>query len=419
MTSRERLKTTLDHRQPDRVCVDFGGTWISGIHASIVHQLRQRLLGPGTSPPRVHEPYQMLAEIDDELREALGADVVGVWPRKNIFGYEARDWKPFTLFDGTPCLVPGNFNVTPAPDGGWLMYPEGDPSAPPSAHMPRDAYFFDTIIRQGPLDEDRLDPADNLEEFGLLAADDLAHYHRQVEILDSTVTDAGIVLLAPGTAFGDIALVPAPFLKHPKGIRDISQWYMATAARPDYVHAIFERQCEYALKNLETLIGMFGDRVQAVVTTGTDFGTQSGLFISRKSYRTLFQPYHRKLNELIHRRSNWKTFIHSCGAVAELIPDFIEAGFDILNPVQCSAAGMDPVLLKEKFGADITFWGGCVNTQHTMYESPEAVYREVRNRIEIFNRDGGYVCNAVHNIQGNSPIENVLALFQAIRDSSR
>jgi len=164
---------------------------------------------------------------------------------------------------------------------------------------------------------------------------------------------------------------------------------------------------------------MFGDRVQAVVTTGTDFGTQNGLFISRKSYRALFQPYHQKLNDLIHRRSNWKTFIHSCGAVAELIPDFIQAGFDILNPVQCSAAGMDPRLLKEKFGADITFWGGCVNTQHTMYESPEAVYREVRDRIEIFNRNGGYVCNAVHNIQGNSPIENVLAIFRAIRDSSR
>jgi hypothetical protein len=397
--------------------VDFGGTWISGIHASIVHKLKQRLIGPAAKPVRVHEPYQMLAEVDAELRTTLALDIVGVWPRKNIFGYEASNWKPFTLFDGTPCLVPGKFNVTPAPDGGWLMYPEGDLSAPPSAHMPKDAYFFDTIIRQDPLDENRLNAVDNLEEFGLLSAEDIAHYEQQVSLLDQGPGDTGVVLLAPGTAFGDIALVPAPFLKHPKGIRDISQWYMATAARPDYIHTIFERQCDYALKNLETLITMFGDRVQAVVTTGTDFGTQNGLFISLKSYRNLFKPYHQQLNEFIHRKSNWKTFIHSCGSVVQLIPDFIEAGFDILNPVQCSAAGMDPSALKGNFGHDIVFWGGCVNTQHTMYETPQAVYHEVRERIRIFNQGGGYVCTAIHTLQGNSPIENVLAMFQAIKDS--
>jgi len=417
MNSKDRLLHTLNHRQPDRVCVDFGATWISGIHASIVHQLKRRLIGPSASPARVHEPYQMLAEVDAELRAALGVDVVGVWPRTNIFGYEASGWKPFMLFDGTPCEVPANFNVSPAADGGWLTYPQGDRAAPPSAHMPKGGYFFDTIIRQEPLDEDQLNPEDNLEEFGLLSPADIAQYEKQVAWLDENARDIGVVLLAPGTAFGDIALVPAPFLKHPKGIRDISEWYMATAERPDYVHRVFDKQCEYALRNLETLIGMFGDRVHAVVTTGTDFGTQNTLFISPKSYRDLFKPYHKQLNDLIHQKSNWKTFIHSCGAVAALIPDFIEAGFDILNPVQCSAAGMDPLQLKRNFGRDITFWGGCINTQHTMYQTPEAVYHEVRQRIDIFNQAGGYVCNAIHNVQGNSPIENVLAMFKAIRDS--
>ncbi len=419
MTSRQRLIATLNHRQPDRVCVDFGGTWITGIHASIVYQLKQRLIGPAASPARVHEPYQMLAEVDAELQKALGVDVIGIWPRKNIFGFEASGWKPFTLFDGTPCLVPECFNVSPAPDGGWLMYPEGDVSAPPSAHMPKGAYFFDTLIRQEPIDEDHLNPEDNLEEFGLLSAGDIKHYKRQLAWLEQSARDRGVVLLAPGTAFGDIALVPAPFLKHPKGIRDISEWYMATAERTDYVHAIFEKQCEFALKNVATLIGMFGDHVQAVVTTGTDFGTQRGLFISLESYRTLFKPYHKRLNDLIHQKSKWKVFIHSCGAVSALIPDFIEAGFDILNPVQCSAAGMDPLQLKQTFGQDITFWGGCINTQHTIYQTPEAVYREVRERIDIFNQDGGFVCNAIHNVQGNSPIENVLAMFKAIHDSAQ
>lgn len=419
MNSRERLDAALSHRQPDRVCVDFGGTWVTGIHASVVHQLKQRLIGQSAEPVRVHEPYQMLGQVDAELRQALGADVIGVWPRTNMFGFEGRGWKPFTLFDGTPCQVPGDFKVTRADDGGWLIYPEGDLEAPACAHMPSGAYFFDTIVRQEPIDEEKLNPEDNLEEFGLLKPEDIAHYERQVAWLDENARDSGVVLMVPGTAFGDIATVPAPFLKRPKGIRDISEWYMTTAARPAYVHAIFEKQCEYGERNIETLIAMFGDRVQAVVTTGTDFGTQTGLFISQPSYRNLFKPYHKRLNNLIHRKSKWKTFIHSCGAVCALIPDFIDAGFDILNPVQCSAVGMEATKLKREFGRDLTFWGGCVNTQHTMYESPEAVYREVRERIEIFNKEGGYVCNAVHNVQGNSPIENVLAMFRAIQDSSK
>ena len=395
--------------------MDFGATWISGIHASTVAKLKAQF--GITTPTRVHEPYGMLAQVDEPLRKALGSDVIGVWPRKNLFGYTNDSWKPFTLQDGTKVEVPGNFNVTPAEDGGWLMYPEGDLTAAPSGHMPKGGYFFDTLIRQEPIDDDNMNPQDNLEEFGLFTETDIAYYKEQVKNLDANHKDTGVILLAPGTAFGDIALVPAPFLKKPKGVRDIAEWYMSTAARPEYVHAIFEKQCEYAEKNLETLMELFGDRVQAVVTTGTDFGTQNGLFISVNAYRELFKPYHKRLNDLIHKKSNWKIFIHTCGAVAPLIPDFIEAGFDVLNPVQCSAAGMDAHMLKDKFGKDIVFWGGGLNTQHTMYETPEAVYAEVKDRINTFNKDGGFVFNAVHNVQGNSPFPNVLAMFQALADS--
>jgi uroporphyrinogen-III decarboxylase len=228
------------------------------------------------------------------------------------------------------------------------------------------------------------------------------------------------MLVVPGTAFGDIALVPAPFLKHPKGVRDVAEWYMTTAARPDYVRRIFEGQCEIALKNLETLIGILGDRVQVAMVTGTDFGTQRGPFISTKAYRELFKPFHIRVNELIHRRSKWKTFIHSCGSVWDLIPDFIEAGFDVLNPVQCSAAKMGARELKREFGRRFVFWGGGVDTQKTLpFGTPEEVYREVRERIEVFNEGGGFVFNTVHNIQGNTPIENVLSMFKAIADSGK
>ncbi|MCX6884588.1 MAG: methyltransferase [Verrucomicrobia bacterium] len=416
MSARERLQATLEHRQPDRVCVDFGATFVTGMNVCTVHQLRERLLGKRSEPVKVIEPYQMLGEIDDELRVALGIDVIGVLPRRSIFGTEQKDWKPFTMPDGTPCLVPGTFNLTPAPDGGWHMHPEGDTSASPSGHMPANGYFFDAIVRQEPIDEDRLDPADNLEEFGLLGAEDLAYFQTKKRWFQER-GDHGTILIIPGSAFGDIALVPAPFLKRPKGIRDIAEWYVSTKTRRGYVLEVFERQCAYALQNLETLIDLFGETVQVALITGTDFGTQRGPFISVADYRDLYKPFHKQINDLIHRRSGWKTFIHSCGSVYKLLPEFIEAGFDVLNPVQCSAADMDPVRLKREFGKDLVFWGGGVDTQKTMaFGTPEEVYTEVCERIRIFNQDGGFVFDAIHNIQGNTPIENVEAMFRAIRD---
>jgi uroporphyrinogen-III decarboxylase len=417
MTSRERLQRTLNHEPVDRVCTDFGATAVTGIAASTVSALRTSLLGDPSSRVKVHEPYQMLGEIDDKLREALGIDVVGIMTRKTMFGFENKSWKPFTMFDGTEVLVPGDFNVTADAKGDLLIYPEGDTTVAPSGRMPKDGYYFDAICRQDPIVEEKLDPADNLEEFSLLTAEDLAYYAAAAEKVAKG--DMGAILTVPGAAFGDIALVPATWMKRTKGIRDVEEWYVSTVSRRPYVYRVFEGQCEIALKNLERLIATVGDTVQAAFITGTDFGTQNRSFISRKAYRELFQPFHKIINDYIHAHSRWKTFIHSCGSVIDLIPDFIESGFDILNPVQCSAAGMNPEKLKREFGKDLVFWGGGVDTQNTLpFGRPDEVYREVRERIRIFGEGSGFVFNAIHNIQAKVPVENVLAMFRAIRESS-
>jgi hypothetical protein len=418
MTGKTRLIKALNHEETSRPPIDFGGTAVTGMHVAVVSRLRQAVTGDQTYRVKVSEPYQMLGEIDPVLRNALGLDVVGLTPRRTLFGFENEGWKPFRLFSGLEVLVPERFQVTTAASGDLLIYPEGDRAAPPSGRMPVGGHFFDTIIRQPEIVEDQLDPADNLEEFGLLSAEDLAWYQRRIEELEGL--DEGIILTMPGVAFGDIALVPAPWMKHPKGIRDIEEWYVSTVIRKDYVRKVFEKQCEIGLKNIETLAGVLGDRIQAVFLTGTDFGTQRGPFISVNAYRELYQPFHKQVNSLIHAKTSWKTFIHSCGSVVALIPDFIEAGFDILNPVQCSAAGMDVQLLKREFGRSIVFWGGGVDTQKTLqFGTPEEVRREVRERLELFGAGGGFVFDAVHNVQATTPIENVLAMFEALKGFAR
>jgi len=417
MNSRQRLEATLNHKPVDRVCVDFGSTAVTGITASALSRLRKAVLGKNDYRVKVIEPYQILGEIDEQLREALGIDVIGIVPPKTLFGFKNTDWKEFRLFDGTEVLVPGKFNVTEDANGDLLIYPEGDMSVPPTGRMPKNGFYFDAICRQRPIDEDKLDPADNLTEFGLLSTSDLTYFKNAAR--KHADSGKGVIMTVPGTAFGDIALIAATWAKHVKGIRDVEEWYISTAIRRDYVYKVFEGQCEIALKNLEQLNKAVGKVPQAAFVTGTDFGTQRGLFISIKAYRDLFKPFHKAVNGWIHKHTNWKTFAHSCGGIYELLPDFIDAGFDIINPVQCSAEGMDAGRLKREFGKDLVFWGGGVDTQKTLaFGTPDEVYKEVTERIHIFNDNGGFVFDAIHNIQATTPTENILAMFKAIKDSS-
>jgi hypothetical protein len=417
MKARERIQSAINHQQPDRVPLDLSAAPTTGMQVNSVYQLRQALhLDPPGTPVKVLEPYQMLGEIKPDLLDALGVDVVGVWPRKNMFGYLDENWKEWTTFDGTPVLVPEYFNTDLEPNGDLLMYPEGDYSVAPSGRMPAGGFYFDAIIRQPPIDDTNLKLEDNLEEFTPLSDEDLAYFKLEVERLQ-TETDKAILLNMGGTAFGDIALVPAPFLKTPRGIRDVAEWYMSTITRRDHVYAIFERQCEIALENLAKLYQAVGENIDMIYLTGTDFGTQNGPFISPKTYRDLYQPFQKRLNDWVHVNTTWKTFIHSCGSIVKLLPDIIEAGFDILNPVQTSAAGMDPHTLKSEFGADIVFWGGGIDTQHTLpFGTPEEVRYQVKERIDIFGPDGGFVFNAIHNIQAGVPVENFLALYKTFRE---
>ena len=416
MTSRELVQETLAHRVAERVPIDLGGTVLTGMNVSTVYRLRQALrLDPPGTPVKVVDCFQMLGEIKSDLLEAVGGDVVNVGLPYTMFGARVEGWKEWTTFDGTPVLVPTSFNTVPDANGDLLQYPQGDESVPPCAKMPRGGFYCDSIVRQDPIVEDRLDPMDNCEEFKLVGDDDLAYLRDAVEAAHSG-TDKAIMLGLPGMAFGDIALVPGPQLKHPRGIRDMEEWYMSTVSRREYVAKIFDYQCEIALQNLERIYDAVGNKPQVVWVSGADFGAQSNSIVSPRAFRALYKPYMKRLNDWIHAHTTWKTFIHSCGSIMNLIPDMVEAGWDVLNPVQTSAANMDARELKARFGDRLTFWGGGVDTQHTLpFVSPEAIGAEVRRNLEIFSPGGGYVFNTIHNVQQGVPVENLLAMYETVK----
>lgn len=412
MTSREKILRALNH-ESGPVPMDFGSTAVTGMHCSCVAALRDHY-GLEKRPVKVHEPYQMLGLIDDDLLDAIGADAVGMEPLSTIFGFPVGDWKEWTTPWGQDVLVPGRFNVTQN-EKGIYIYPEGDLSAEPSAHMPVGSFFFDTIIRQHEFDEDNLNPEDNLEEFVLLTDEDLVALKQAAEKAAATgrAVSGGI----GGTALGDIALVPAPFLKTPKGIRDIEEWYVSTAIRQDYVHEIFSRQTDIAIQNLEKAAPILGSLIDVFFMCGTDFGTQSGTFCSPETFDELWLPYYKRMNDWIHANTDWKTFKHSCGAVENFMEHFINAGLDIINPVQCSATGMDPKLLQERYGDRLVFWGGGVDTQHILpFGTPKDVRKQVLERCEIFSKNGGFVFDAIHNVQAQTPVGNIVAMIDAVRE---
>ncbi len=417
MTSRERVRAAIHHQKPDRVPLDLGSTLVTGIQVSAYARLK-KALGITAGVNRVADPYQMLAQVEDPVKKALGVDTLGIELPTTIFGYRNEGWKTFRMFDGTEVEISGHFQYDVLPNGDIVQYPKGDRSAPPSGKMPKGGFYFDTIVRQEPIDESRLDPREWVEQtYSLYSQEDL-RFIEETSKRCHAETEYALVGNFWGAGFGDIAIVPGPAVLSPKGIRDPEEWYISSLTRKDYVKEIFRLQMEMQMKNLESYREAVGDRIDVVVMSGTDFGSQNGPFISPASYRELFKPLHKRMNDWVHAHTRWKTFYHTCGSIVAYLNDFAEAGVDILNPVQISAAGMAPEFLKETWGDRFVFWGGAVNAQATLaFGSPEQVKEEASRNLRIFGRGGGFVYNNVHNIQATVPTANMLALFEALRDA--
>ena len=411
--SKERVVKALNHQSSDCIPVDFGSTAVTGIHCRIVDALR-KYYGLSPKPVRIVDTFQMLGEVDEELANLIGVDCIGIGGPKDIFDMDVTRLHEQITPWGQHVLVPEQMNLSQDDQGDVYVYAGGDKKYPPSAVMPQGCFFINAIERQLPIDDANLNPEDNLEEFSLLTDKDLEYYEKTIE--KASLSGKAVVASFGGTALGDVAFVPGMGLKQPKGIRSVVEWYMSTAMRQDYLHQIFEKEIDIAIANYEKLWNLLGSKVDVVLTCGTDFGSQESQFCSIDTFNELWLPHYRRMNDWIHKHTTWKIFKHSCGAIIPILPGLIEAGFDIINPVQINAKDMDSHRLKEEFGSQLTFWGGGIDTQRVLpFGTPDEVRRHVIEQCEILGKDGGFVFNTVHNIQANVPVENVVAMFEALK----
>jgi len=398
MNHRERVLAALNHKEADRVPIDLGGSDDSGIAAVTYRDLRD-YLGLPHRTIRVADTFSQLAVVDDDVREVLGIDTTSLF-------LQPREWQMGALVDGTPALVPALWNPQLQPDGSYLIL---DSSGRPLMKMPRDGYYFDLVY--APL-ADAASPSDLDQYMDWIRNNDLAFYldKSYKELAEEARAIRENTDYALGTFFG------GHFLWAGMDLRGAENFLLDLAANPSFAEALMDRLLDVYIERFERFaqtLGKYADFIEF----DEDFGTQDGLFLSPEMYRRLIKPRQKKLFSFVKSRCGARIFFHSDGAIRKIIPDLIEVGIDILNPIQVSASGMDTKELKREFGKDLVFWGGGCDTQRILpFGTPDEVRDEVKRRMDDLAPGGGFVFATVHNVQARMPVENVVAVYETARE---
>jgi uroporphyrinogen decarboxylase len=409
MTSRERVLAAISHRQPDRVPVDLGSNPSSGISAMAYNKLKTALGFKG-GHTRVYDVVQQLAQPEDDVLAALGVDVLDIG---RAFNTADEDWYDITLADGSTAQYLKGFRPVLRADGAQEVEQDGIVIA----RMPFQGAFFDQThfpyLNGYPPDYAHLPAAMRQVLWQALVHSPWDHAS------DVTFWDdlrAKALHLRETTDKALMVVCGCNLFEWGTFLRRMDNFLMDTLCEPEDVSRLLEALMELHLRGLEKVCDAVGDVVD-ILRFGDDLGMISGPLMSPESYRALFKPHHTRLNSYVHTHSNMKTFLHSCGSIYRLMPDLIDAGYDIINPVQTNCVEMDPANLKREFGADITFWGGGCDTAAVLNKAtPEEVRRHVLGRCAIFAPGGGFVFNAIHNILPEVPAENMLAAFRAVKE---
>lgn len=411
MTSRERVMAAVSHKQPDYVPLDLGATPSSGISAIAYNRLKKHLRMTG-GHTKIYDVVQQVVYPEQEILDRFGVDVIDIG---RVFNDRPEDWYDVELADGSIGQYPSWFHPQKQENGDWLVY---DSENTLIAKMPVGATFFDQTYFPY-LDDYPDDYSDLDHQMGKVLWSALVHSpwdHAGDENFYQTLRQK-VLALREQTDKALMITCGCNLFEWGTFLRRMDNFLMDIYADPEHVQELVEQLMMRHLATLEKVCASVGDIVD-ILRFGDDLGMDTGMFMSQEKYRELFKPYHTKLNEYVHKHSNMKTFLHSCGSIYPIIGDLIDAGYDILNPVQTTARQMDPETLKREFGKDITFWGGGCNTRTVLNRStPEEVYTYTRRMIDIFAPDGGFVFNQEHNIMPDVPPENILAMYRAVADA--
>lgn len=397
LTKRERILLALEHKEPDRVPVDLGGMPSTGIMGIAYNRLKN-YWGIRGGKTRIYDLGQQLALVEREILERIEADVLP------LFIKEPQKWKPWKLPDGSSCEIPEEVNLERLPDGSTILRDEKGETI---SKMPPQGYYFDGIRPPLLTNVSSLSELRKFEFHTSLSKEELRALNQRARKLYKN-TDYVLMLNGAGGIY-----------ERAQNLRGWDRFMMDLVSDPKFAGYLLDKLVEANIRQLEEILPQVEGWVQ-IIQVGDDLGMQTGPQLSLKLYRKIVKPRHKKLYEYIKTHSKAYLFLHSCGAIFDFIPDFIEMGVDILNPVQISAQGMDSKKLKKEFGKEIVFWGGGCDTQKVLpFGTPKDVEEEVKRRIEDFAPGGGFVFCQVHNIQAKVPPENIEAMYEAVKKFGR
>jgi uroporphyrinogen decarboxylase len=402
MTPRQRIMAALDHRQPDQVPIDFSGHRSSGI-AAIAYQKLREFLDLPRRPIRVYDVVQQLAIVDDDVLDRFRIDTMELGR-----GFSLADdaWSPWTLPNGTPCLIPAWTRMEREGER-WVIRSE---TGRELAHMPDGVLYFEQTYFPFAEGEENLD-----DLTAILGESMWTAVSSPPGPVDQQTLAEGAEQLRASTDRAIIGLFGGNLFEMGQFLYRLDNFLLMMAAEPQRVHRFLDRIVEMHLANLERFLGAVGDSID-VILFGDDLGMQSGPMMSPKMYREFFKPRHRLLWTRAKELADVKVMLHCCGGVRELLPDLIEANLDAINPVQITCVGMNAAELKTEFGGDLTFWGGGCDTRDILVNtSPDQVAEHVTDQVNVLHPGGGFVFQQVHNILANVPPENVVAMFEAVR----
>ncbi len=402
MTSRQRVRRAINFEKPDRVPIDLGATRASGINAVVYGKLKQRL--GLESPTKLADSMQILAQVELDVVQRLHIDVMPIdaagaaWASADaIRGVRKR------LFCGEQVCFPPSTDIGQRPDGSWVLRDAGGRAY---ARMPKDGYYFDFIrpTMAGRIEPAAFQPDDTVSDEQLQAVADRAKF--LYENTDKALLGWGASISMLGLSW---------LLSDNITQGSLDEWLIMLMTEKETAHDMMGRYVDAVIKRTELYHQALHDRCMIWGVASDDAGTQRGGLIAPELFAEMIVPHYRRLCDWVHANTNWKTFLHSCGSIHDYIGQWIDAGVDILNPVQISAAHMEPQRLRQDFGPKVVFWGGGCDTQNVLPSaSPQAVKDHVRENLKSFGRgDGGYVFCQVHNIQQDVPVDNVVAMLEA------